>query len=78
MSKHEPECWIVSHSNPLNGCICTELRACQKRVAAHLEADRLRTERDQAREIAVALEQEIAQCQDGYWWHQQQGTADRG
>jgi hypothetical protein len=32
MSEHEPECWIVSHSNPLNGCICTELRACQKRL----------------------------------------------
>lgn len=25
MSEHEPECWIVSHSNPLNGCICTEI-----------------------------------------------------
>ena len=32
MTEHEPECWIVSHSNPLNGCICTELRACQKRL----------------------------------------------
>lgn len=32
MSEHEPECWIVSHANPLNGCICTELRACVKRV----------------------------------------------
>ena len=49
MTDHLPECWIVSQSNPLNGCICTELRACEQRVrmedddyayvAAQAEAD---------------------------------------
>lgn len=36
MSEHKPECWIVSHANPLNGCICTELRACEQRVLKDL------------------------------------------
>ena len=32
--------------------------------------ERVRAERDRARDIAVALEQEIDGCRDGYWYHQ--------
>ena len=83
MTDHLPECWIVSQSNPLNGCICTELRACEQRVrmedddyayvAAQAEADGRRhgwaAGLDAAREALDALptEQTVKEGVSEFW-----------
>lgn len=52
-------------------CVCTQLLECEERAfATSLGAlNRVTEERDRARAIAVALENEIHMCREGHYYH---------